>query len=41
MMPAFHLDESGTEIGNFEEIRFRHRTSAQLSRAVKADLSAH
>ncbi len=41
MMPAFHLDESGTEIGNFEEIRFRRPTSAQLSRAVKADLSAH
>ena len=33
--------ESGTEIGNFGEIRFRRPTSAQLSRAVKADLSAH
>ena len=27
----------GQEIGNFEEIRFRRPTSAQLSRAVKAD----
>ena len=34
-------NESGTEIGNFEEIRFRRPTSAQLSRAIKADLSAH
>ena len=33
--------ESGTEIGNFGEIRFRLPTSAQLSRAVKADLSVH
>ncbi len=33
--------ESWTEIGNFGEIRFRRPTSAQLSRAVKADLSAH
>ena len=33
--------ESGTEIGNFGEIRFRRPTSAQLSRAVKAELSAH
>ena len=41
MMPAFHLDESGTEIGNFEEIRFRRPTSAQLSRAVKAECSAY
>jgi hypothetical protein len=38
---ATYKDESGTEIGNFEEIRFRRPTSAQLSRAVKADLSAH
>ena len=29
--------ESGTEIGNSLEFRFRRPTSAQLSRAVKAD----
>ncbi len=28
-------------IGNFEEVRFCRPTSAQLSRVVKADLSAH
>ena len=32
---------SGTEIGNFEEIRFRRPTPARLSRVVKADLSAY
>ncbi len=34
-----HLNpkESGTEIGNSLRIRFRRPTSAQLSRAVKAD----
>ena len=29
---ATYKDESGTEIGNFEEIRFRRPTSAQLQR---------
>ena len=31
------MEESGTEIGNSLGIRFRRPTSAQLSRAVKAD----
>ncbi len=40
-LPALSKTESGTVIGNFEEIRFRRPTSAQLSRAVKAELSAY
>ena len=32
--------ESGTEIGHSLEFRFRRPTSAQLSRAVKADESS-
>ena len=33
--------ETEKRIGNFEEIRFCCRTPAQLSRVIKADLSAH
>ena len=33
-------NESGTENRSFVRIRFRHPTSAQLTRAVKADESA-
>ena len=38
-LPSYHKQrkESGTEIGNLIEFRFRRPTSAQLSRAVKAD----